>query len=361
MKIIKNFLVSLFLVSFVFPLSAFCLSLQLTVEDVPSGVVSGASVSLIGLGSGFSGTTDSQGVVTIENIPDGSIYMVKVSKDGYVSTYWGPWKILSSDVDPNMGAVTESNPIFSQSFYTNIHASPAPSHTSGKADIVGMVQDTQENPLSGVVINATYLDTGQSIPSSQIKYLGNDMKPGNYSSTQSNGVFCIYNVDPGRPILITGTKSGYKFSQTITIGYPDSVTLSGIRQVDNYISILGYVTNEEDSRLGGANVSILGTSISTTTNQYGEFTLNNVPPKSDVIAKVSKTNYKDFYFIEGLENQTATETELFTISSTFYNQVLPTQHISGKGDIIAVVETSGAVGKLYNYQGNEVDLSGKIY
>ena len=355
MKVLKSFLISLFFISF-----AFSVSLKITVEDLPEGVVSGASVSLIGLGSGFSGTTGSDGTVTIENIPDHSIYMVKVSKTNYVNTYWGPFGISSSDVNPNVGAVTESNPIFSQTFYNNnIHASPAPSHISGKADIVGVVSYGDEG-IPGVVISAKYLDTGESISSSQIKYFGDDLKPGYYSSTQDIGVFCIYNVDPGRPILITGTKSDCLFTQVITIGYPDSVTLSGIDEVNNYVSISGYV-KEQDNRLEGASVSILGTSISTTTNLNGEFTLNNIPPNSSLIAKVSKTNYKNVYFIGRSENQNATNVELFTISNTFYNQILPIQHISGKGDILATVETSGVSPKLYDYQGNEVNLSGKIY
>jgi len=356
MKVLKSFLISLFFISF-----AFSVSLKLTVEDVPEGVVSGASVSLIGLGSGFSGTTGSDGSVTIENIPDHSIFMIKVSKTNYVNTYWGPYGISSSRVNPDVGVVTESNPIFSQSFYNNnLHASPAPSHISGKADIVGVVNDTGENPLSGVVISAKYLDTGESISSSQIKYVGNDLKPGYYSSTQDIGGFCIYNVDPGRPILITGTKRDCLFTQVITIGYPDSVTLSGIDEVNNYISISGYV-KEQDNRLSGASVSILGTGISATTNSNGEFTLNNIPPNSSLIAKVSKTDYKNVYFIGRSENQNATNVELFTISNTFYNQILPIQHISGKGDIIANVETSGVSPKLYDYKGNEVNLSGKIY
>jgi len=356
MKVLKSFLISLFFISF-----AFSVSLKITVEDVPEGVVSGASVSLIGLGSGFSGTTGSDGTVTIENIPDHSIFMIKISKTGYVNTYWGPYGISSSRVDPEVGAVTESNPIFSQSFYDNyIHASPAPEHISGKADIVGGVSYGDER-VSGVVIRAKYLDTGVEIQSSEIKYFGDDLKPGNYSSTQDIGVFCIYNVEPGRPILITGTKGNYIFTQVITIGYPDSVTLSGIEQVDNNISISGYVKDESNNRLSEASVSILGTSISATTNSNGEFTLNDIPSYSSLITKVSKTDYKDFYLVGMTENQNATDVGLFTISNTYYNQILPIQHISGKGDIIANVETSGVVGKLYDYQGNEVNLTGKIY
>ena len=360
MKVLKSFLISLFFISF-----AFSVSLKITVEDVPEGVVSGASVSLIGFGSGFSGTTGSDGTVTIENIPDHSIFMIKMEKTGYVNTYWGPYGISSSRVDPEVGAVTESNPIISQTLYNNnIHASPAPSHISGKADIVGVVShevDDESQGVPGVVISAKYLDTGVAISSSQIKYFGNDLKPGNYSSTQNIGVFCIYNVDPGRPVLITGTKQNYLFTQVITIGYPDSVTFSGIEQVDNYISISGYVKDESNNRLRDATVSILGTSISATTNSNGEFTLNNIPSYSSLIAKVSKTNYKDFYLVGMTENQNATDVGLFTISNTFYNQILPIQHISGKGDILANVETSGVVGKLYDYQGNEVNLTGKIY
>ena len=359
MKILKNFLLSLFFISF-----AFCVTLQIKVEDIPQGVVSGANVTLIGLGSGFSGTTDSQGIVLIENIPDHSVIMIKVSKTGYVNTYWGPWAISSSNADEN-GIVTESNAIISQSFYNNyLHAPPAPSHQAGKGDIAGMVSDGEEG-VSGVVINAKYLDTNTPISSTQIKYFGDDMMPGNYTSTQSNGVFCIYNVDPGRPILITGTKSGYKFTQTIVISYSNSVTITGIEQIDNYILISGYVTeltvDGSNNRVSGANVSILGTNISDTTDQNGEFTLNNVPSDSLLITKVSKQDYKDFYFIGRSESQDLTDAELFTITTSLYTQILPIQHISGKGDILGGVGTSGVVVKLYDYQGNEVNLTGKVY
>ena len=274
MKILKSFLMSLFFVSF-----AFCLSLKIKVEDIPEGRVSNANVTLIGLGAGFSGTTNSEGIVTIENIPDHSVYMVKVSKTGYINTYWGPFGISRHNADEN-GVVTENNPIISQSFYNNyLHASPAPSHISGKGDIAGRVS-YGDRGVDGVVISAKYLDTNTSISSTQIKYFDDEMRPGNYSSTQSNGIFCIYNVEPGRPILITGTRQGYKFTQMITIGYSDSVTISGCEQIDNYISISGYVHDESENKLQGATVSILGTSISATTNQNGEFTLNNVPPVS---------------------------------------------------------------------------------
>jgi hypothetical protein len=135
-----------------------------------------------------------------------------------------------------------------------------------------------------------------------------------------------------------------------------------LEQVNNYISVSGVVKDLlNEKKLSQANVLILGTNLSSQTNNNGEFNLNNVPPKSQGIFKVSKQDCKDLYIFKYLGMRNEKDIELFTISNAIYKQILPTPHISGKGDVWVNVGTSGVSVKLFEILGPLVDLSGKIY
>ncbi|MFN4228134.1 MAG: carboxypeptidase regulatory-like domain-containing protein, partial [Candidatus Ratteibacteria bacterium] len=327
-------------------------------DPITNNLISGVNVKLIGPNLQTTTTTPYQDFegrninFEINDVPRNSIFMIQCSKSGYVNTIL-PGGVGNSDTYISI-------PIISQSFYTNnIHGGTAPSHQSGKADIAGSVEGPF-GPVSGVVISAKYIDNGQTIPSSQIRYLGDNFIPGNYNSTQNNGFFCIYNVEPKRPILITGTKTGFKFNQIITLGYPDSLTIGGIESIENYVSIQGKVIDINENPVSGANISIVGTNISTVSSSDGSFTLINVPPDSLLISKVSKSGYKDVYQNLYVESE---QIECIAVSSNFYNQILlqiGQSHIQGKGDIGGSVgNIEGVVVKLYDYQGNEVNV--KVY
>ncbi len=340
------------------------------VTDIEDNLISGVTVKLIGPNLQTISTVPYPDPnypwininFEINNIPSFSVFIVQCSKSGYVNTIWGPLSVGNSDTK-------EFNPIISQSFYSSIiHGGTAPIHQSGKADIGGQINAFINK--SGAVVSAKYMDTGIDIPNTQIRYFGDNMLPGDYNSTQSNGIFCIYNVDPGRPILITATKDGSKFSQNIVIGYPDSINITGIQEIDGFIRVISKIMDERDDPVSGANILLVGTSSSATSYSDGSFTLNNVPVISPIVLKISKSGYKDIYYYRDtfqreVSQDVYDEKGFVLISNEFYNRLLNQigkTHISGKGDIGGSIGSiEGAIIKLYDYQGNEVNLSNKIF
>lgn len=301
--------------------------------------ISGATVSITG--TNLSTTTSSNGTFTISNIPVYSTgFQFKASKTNYVDTY----------TQLGNAGTQEYNdvefPLLSNTLYNQLHtpAFGGISHTSGKADIMGMVSFSEGGPMSGVVVTARYMDTNNI--AGTVRYVNTSNAPdSSLSATSDNGLFIVYNVDPYKPIKLIGTKSGSYFSSCVAICYPDKVTICGIEQIPGILQLSGKVS-WNDAPISGATVSIPGTLTSTTTGADGSFTIGFNPVSYGVL-KISKTNHVDIYVaaradeIEG-KKQNNDEEEFFIIPQQDYTAILNSlgkTHISGKGDILGLVET----------------------
>jgi len=322
--------------------------------------VSGATISIVG--TNLSTQTFSDGSFTISNVSVFSTgFQIKASKSGYVNTY--------SQLG-NVGAVGETDisfPVFSNTMYSNLHSTAfgGVAHTSGKGDIVGMVNSGNKEGVSGVVITARYIDNNQV--AGIIRYVNESMMPDpSLTSTSSSGAFIVYNVDPYKPVKIIGTKSGSNFSSCVVICYPDSVTVGGIEGISLLPQLTGTVT-WDDNPVSGATVSIPGTTFSTTTGNDGSFSISFHPTAYGVI-KVSKQNYVDTYVsgrADEVNNKNGDEGfELFIIPQAVYNDMLASlgkSHISGKGDIYGSLKTAndlpvaGAKINLYDKNGTKLN------
>ncbi|HRR96761.1 MAG TPA: carboxypeptidase-like regulatory domain-containing protein, partial [Candidatus Ratteibacteria bacterium] len=338
-----------------------------TVKDYGSeNTISGATIGITG--TKITATSGTGGNFTLQNVPyDSFVVELKASKSGYKTTYTMPTGFGERD-EAGFNIM-----LFSNTFYNNnLHGGNAPSHTPGKGDIAGLVHRIGEAggdiPIDGVAITAKYLDTGGQIPSTQIKYLNSSGSGFIDSSTSSQGIFIIYNVDPGRGVKITASKSGTAFNSPIAICYADCITMGDVQVTGGNITIGGYVGDENENPVNGATVSILGTGTSATTNSKGEFTFSNTYDFSPGVIKLSKTNYKDTYFVGFISSEDEEEDEggieLTIISTNIYNELLSqlgVSHTTGKGDIIGCVgedyDISGAEVKVYDENGDEVNAN----
>lgn len=303
--------------------------------------IGGATVSIVG--TTLSTITATDGSFTISNIPIYSTgFQFKASKTGYVDTYTQLGNAGTENYDD------VEFPLFSNTLYSNLH-NPlfgGIAHTSGKADIMGIVSSGDKKAgVSGVVITARYMDSNAI--AGTVRYVNaNNTPDSSLSATSENGAYIIYNVDPYKPIKITGTKQGSAFSSCVVICYPDSVTVGGIEQISSIIQLSGTLS-WNDSPISGATVSIPGTTSTTTTAVDGTFTIG-FDPVSYGVLKITKPNYVDTYFAgraDELENKKQNHddgNEFFIIPQTDYTQILNSlgrSHISGKGDIVGQIET----------------------
>jgi len=318
--------------------------------------VSGATLQL--LGTTITTTSEADGNFTLSNVPTDSYGIaIKASKDGYKTSYTMPKGVGEED------EIGISIILLSNTFYTShVQGGSAPAHTNGKGDIIGVVTDLDDDEMAGVSIQAKYIDTGEN--AGTIRYFNDNLQPDiGMNTTGSNGIFCIYNVDPERPVQIMATSAGKTFSSAAAIAYPDSLTFVSISQTQGNVDVNGSVEDETESYVSDVNVSVLGMGISTTTDGSGNFTLNNLPDNSPGVIKLLKDTYKDAYF-EGFidSDEMDEEIELFMLSENAYNQFLNQigiTHTRGTGDIAGSVGEgegiAGAVVKVYDKNGTEVN------
>ncbi|MCD6221883.1 hypothetical protein J7K25_06980, partial [bacterium] len=301
--------------------------------------------------------SEADGSFTLSNVPADSYGIaIKASKNGYKDSYTMPMGVGEEDED-------EIPIILLSSYVYNflVQGGDAPGHTEGKGDIIGEVDDLNGDPVSGVSIQAKYIENGDD--AGTVMYFNDEMQPDDSrEATGNSGIFCIYNVDPGKPIQITATSAGKTFSSRIAIAYSDSITFVGVFQTEGNLDVNGSVEDEEENAVEGVTVSIPGTNFFTQTNETGNFTLV-LPDFSPVFFRLAKNEYKNMYFEGFIDSEEMDEEiDLFILSENAYNQFLNQigiTHTSGKGDIAGSVGEddgiAGAIVKVYAKDGNEVN------
>ncbi len=335
-----------------------------TVTEISMGgeqPVSGATLQL--LGTKIIDVSEADGSFTLSNVTADSFGIaIKASKNGYKDSYTMPMGVGEENED-EIPIILLSNLVYN----AFVQGGDAPGHTEGKGDIIGVVTDLNDDEMAGVSIEAKYIENGN--PAGTVMYFNdndndNPQPDPTMNATGSNGIFCIYNVEPGRPVQITATSAGKTFSSPIAIAYSDSITFVGVFQTGVDVEVNGCVEDEEENLVSDVNVSVLGMGISDETDPSGNFTLNDLPDHSPCVIKLSKDNYKDTYFEGFIDSEEMDEEglDLFILSENTYNQFLNQigiTHTSGKGDIAGSVGEddgiAGAVVKVYDKDGNEVN------
>ncbi|MGB9586964.1 MAG: carboxypeptidase regulatory-like domain-containing protein, partial [Armatimonadota bacterium] len=193
--------------------------------------ISGATV--MSEGGAYSTTSGTDGSYSIGEVLPGTYNMI-ASKTGYQSQ-----TIVGVQVSANQTTVV------------NFNLSVIPPGT-----ISGIVKDTSNNPLVGVLVSTNI---------------------GGYSTTTTSGGNYSMSVPPGTYNL-TASKSGYQ-SQTqnnIVVTSGNNTTVNFTLSPVSYGTISGVVRDTNGTTLGGATVSTSTGGYSTTSASNGTFTLSNV-------------------------------------------------------------------------------------
>lgn len=339
---------------------------EIKIEGLNFSEVPVEKVNVKFFGTSLTAETNANGQFTLENVPACSLAGIKMTKAGYKTTYTPILGVGENDVSD----VTCF--IFTTEMYsTRIQGGSAPGHTPGKGDIVGVVTDTKGGCLAGAAVQAAYLDTEES--AGTIKYFTVTFSPGSSDNTSVNGFFAIYNVEPGRPVVIKGIKSGTFFSSCIAEVYPDCLTLTQVMEVSKTIDVSGVVFTEADDEedpLQGVDITLPGLSISAVSNQDGAFLLRGLPIKSLAVLKVVKTGYMDIYLYGYIddsqddEEDEEADIEVFMVSNEMVegleNEVGEAQQ-ADKGAILIDSEIKGVEIRLYNDEGVRISPISAYY
>lgn len=328
--------------------------------------VEGASISF--LGTEIGAVTDAAGDFTLQDVPGRSVSGLKMTKTGYKDAYT---QIVGLGENNISG---QDFIIFTEAMYNErILGGTAPGHTPGRGEILGMALDILGSEMEGVVVQAAYLDTG--LPAGTVKYFSWLLYPDNSASTNAlNGFFCVYNVEPGRPVLVRGTKAGTQVASSLAVAYADALTLTILTEVPDTLDISGIVLTDGDGDdevpLAGAAVNLPGMGISDISKADGTFTLSGIPVQSAVALKASMEGYLDTYIYghidgeDGGDDKSAKNKEeeedildVFMISEEmleWFQDAVGEDILPGKGLVSIDPEIQGVSIKIYDDFGNPV-------
>lgn len=155
-----------------------------------------------------------------------------------------------------------------------------------------------EVPQAPITIKGKVIEKDSStvISDVKVKLLGTDI----IVTTDQNGVFILENVSVMQDATLIVEKEGYiTYQYTYTSQELKAVeevlelTIELMRETNiKRTTIKGVVKNAVMEEVAGVNVTVKGTSISTLTNENGEFTLEDVPAAYDVQLILSKEGFE---------------------------------------------------------------------
>lgn len=193
-------------------------------EDNP---VPDVNVSVQGLG--ISTVSAGDGSFTLNNLPDFSPVIFKLSKTGYIDTYFEEFVDTEEDKTKQEEGDDEGGLfIISQTAYDGILSQAGITHEDGKGDIGGNVGEGRD--IAGAVVKL-YDKDGNEITGYNVYYFNEDgnIDPSLTATTSDSG-FIIPNLAPGFYYL-TATKQGFEFQ---IVGIP--VFSNGITIKDELIN-----------------------------------------------------------------------------------------------------------------------------
>lgn len=173
--------------------------------------ISGAKVELIGNPSVYT-TTDGSGHFSLPGLPYGTNFALKTSKDGYLPSYSANINSIYDIADPAATVLFTATEV---NMYWGVPA--------GKGAITAIAVDAANwaSNQSGVTVTAaSALHPSSPYP---VTYF-NGTLPFSGSSTFSNGLVFVLNVDDGDTVTLHATKTGWGFYDSIATVHGDSVS-----------------------------------------------------------------------------------------------------------------------------------------
>ena len=326
--------------------------------------VSGVDVRF--LGTQISSTSGADGSFTLQGVPEHSVSGIRFSAPGYVTSYTQYVKAGAEDM------IDQAFLIFTTDIYNSrIHGGDAPAHINGKGDMLGMVTNSSGVGIQNVAIQASYLDTG--LPAGTVRYFSATFNPEDVDGTGANGYFAIYNLDPGRPVLVRGTKPGIILSWSVAAAFPDAVTLAQMKESLETADLSGVVFTESgggETILPGASITLPGLGVSTLSGQDGGFMLNGMVASSLTILKSEKDGYADTYIYgcaeaEDMEKEEdESDIEVFMPSQGMLEDILDAANVApqaGTGHAAIDTMTAGVEFRLYDDTGTRIDQLNIFY
>jgi hypothetical protein len=268
------FLTIVFLGTFAGP--SLALTFSGSVSNALGFNVSGATVRVED-NAALSTTTMSDGTFSLSGLPSATDFILMVSKTGYLPVYTSSLNLADDIENPSAFVMFKSSELSQWGV------------TPGKGAIMAQVMDlATRSAVSGAVVTAT--GTSKTYP---VTYLNVATLGG--SSTYSNGVVVVLNVDDGDTVTLHATKSGSCFLDVPIRIHGDSVGET-ILLGGNGICYSGTVQDSSGVAAAGATVELVGNSaIYISTNTNGTFTLPGLPSGTNFSLKAKKTGYLPAY------------------------------------------------------------------
>ncbi len=333
------------------------ISISGNVHDPNHNIISGATVQVIG--TTISTTSASDGSYSL-NVPQGSVFILKTSASNYLSSY--------SDIenaDTNLSG--QNITIVSTTFANQIYSSAGVTRQNGDATIAVNTQDQYGNDIYGA--SAVIKDMNGNTPSGiTIIYLDSNANVYN-SPNSSTNTYLILNIPVGF-YMISASKSGTNFGFEPIETFANSIT-----QCNHFYSAVGLLTfqgfllNDSNSPVSGANVQFIGTPFDSTTNPTGIFYFSNVSYPTTMIFKASQSGYQNTYQPDDINNSNQSSSGFFIVSTQEFNKVAGQMGIipditkgSFTGNIVDGYNNGikNAVVTLYNEDGTQ-NTAYKVY
>ena len=260
------------------------------VGDVNKNPVSGATISVVGNPS-ITAPSDPSGNFTLDGLPSGTNFWLKISQLGYLDTYSGDFN-STSHID-QIGTFT----LVTDSDIGSLYSASGVTRDTSKGVISGRVY-AEVSPEIGYVngVQLTATGTSKTYP---VTYFDDNGPITGGTSTTTTGRFFVLNVDDGDTVTIAGTKTNWTGLRRVYKTFANSVNDGRIiGTTSSSISYKGTVNDGTQTLtpLQGVSVQLFGNSgISTTTDSSGNYTLEGVPPDTTVELIFTKSGFIPTY------------------------------------------------------------------
>ena len=259
----------------------------------PRAIISGAKIEMVENPSLYT-FSDTNGSFTLTGLPSGQDFQLKATKTGAATTYIPNYSpVFKSTVDIPPGHF---------SLVTDAWKQQNGNNDPNKGLLAGRLVDSA-NPSNGYISGAvvTAKDAlGNSLPVTYYYVDANGTTHYSDTSTQGNGFFFVFNVDDGKVVTITASKSGITTLQTVTyVSHADGITASSVfgYPSSNTVWVTGSVTLPGSTTpIAGVTVEMVGDATkTTTTNDDGSFTLAGLPKLTKFDIRFTKSGYTPSY------------------------------------------------------------------
>jgi hypothetical protein len=250
----------------------------------PGGPEPSVNYQLVGVTSAPGPTSDATtGAFNLGTAAARNTFIMKCTKAGFVDTHM---YVRTVNANLTSGAGGGNVLIASVANRDNELVDPSVVLTPGTGIIRGRVMDGN----GGCVVEARDAND-QVVGTVMYGDNTNNAKP-NAAMTfmEPDGVFYIYNVPPGQ-ILIRATEPGLAANSYVEV-FPDGITipldLTPQAQLQDVISISGALASLQGFAVPKGRIILHGMGIGDETDQFGEYTMVNVPTGYVFIVRTSK-------------------------------------------------------------------------